>query len=89
MKVTIDGIDYVPALAVAVGDKPLRVVLREARQALGLTFDEASAMVGVVKSSLHALETGVKNPSFATVAKISRVYGVPIHILAAAALNEE
>jgi len=89
MKVIIDGIEYVPALPIAVGDKPLRVILREVRKALGLTIVEAAAMVGVSTSAIVNLESGVHNPLFHTMARLSQVYGVPIQILVAAALNEE
>lgn len=89
MKVTIDGIEYLPVLPVVVGTKPLRVVLREARKALGLTLSEASSMIGIAQTSLRNLEIAQHAPYFHTAVKIAQVYGIPIHILAAAALNEE
>lgn len=89
MKVTIDGIAYGPMPEVVVGDKPLNVLLRETRKALGLTLDEASTLVGLSITALRNLEIEKHSPYFKTAVQISRAYGVPIHILAAAALNEE
>lgn len=90
MKVTIDGIEYGPIPEVVVSKKPLHVLLKEIRRALGLTLDEACGIIGCARSTIQHLEDGrLPNPSLKMSAKIARAYGVPIHILAAAALNEE
>lgn len=90
MKVIIDGIEYGPMPKVVVGDKPLRVVLKDLRYALGFTLDEASGRIGCAISTLHNLEDGrISKPSLKLSAKIAHAYGVPLEILAAAALNEE
>lgn len=91
MKVTIDGIEYGPMPPIYTGDgRQLSVLLKDIRSVLGFTLDEAAGRIGCAVSSLHNLENmRSRQPSLSMAAKISRAYGVPIHILAAAALNEE
>jgi transcriptional regulator with XRE-family HTH domain len=90
MKVTIDGIEYAPVLPFYSGDKrTLSVLLADIRKVLGWTLAQAGVHIGCSVGGLHALECADRMPSLKMAAKISRAYGVPIHILAAATLNEE
>ena len=90
MKVTIDGIEYGPMPPIYTGDtRPLCVLLADIRSVLNWTLAQAGVHIGCSGGNLHALERGDRMPSLRMAAKIARAYGVPIHILAAAALNEE
>lgn len=90
MKVTIDGIEYAPALVFHNCDpRPLSQLLKDIRAVLGWTIPEACARSGCASATLWRAEQGRSSLSLVTAEKIARAYGVPIHILAAAALNEE
>jgi transcriptional regulator with XRE-family HTH domain len=90
MKVTIDGIEYAPVLPFYSGDnRTLPVLLADIRKVLGWTLEESAVRIGCSKSNVYEMERRCHKPSLEMAAKISRAYGVPIHILATAALNEE
>lgn len=90
MKVTIDGIEYAPVLVFHNTDtRSLSQLLKDIRAVLNWTIVEACSRSGCASATLWRAEQGLSSLSLLTAARISRAYGVPIHILAAAALNEE
>lgn len=87
MNVTIDGIEYVPALKLREPGGTLGAVLRDCRKALHLTLDQASAKAGCAKSYLWELEKDRAMPGLDMATRIARVYGVPVGLLGACTLQ--
>ena len=52
--------------------------LRHARKSTGLTLEQVAGRVGMSVPSLSAYETGQREPSFAQLAKLAKVYHRPI-----------
>ncbi len=48
--------------------------LREAREALGFTQEEVSGVLGIPRTSVHAMETGKRNVSAIELRRLSRLY---------------
>lgn len=59
------------------GELLLAKLFKDARQAKHLTLREVEGLVGVSNAFLSQIESGkVKNPSFETVMKLCRLYGI-------------
>jgi transcriptional regulator with XRE-family HTH domain len=61
--------------------KTLGERLREAREAAGLTQDDAGAKIGRNGQTLWRWEHGRNEPNASDVAQLANVYGVPPHVL--------
>jgi transcriptional regulator with XRE-family HTH domain len=55
--------------------------LRILRAREGLTLTEASERIGITRHTLSSLERGGQEPHYPTLAKIAKVYGVPVEEL--------
>lgn len=63
---------------------PLQTLLRKAREAKGLSLQEAADALGVTKGHLHALEHDkCRNPTLKLVAAFVVVYGIDAYELVA------
>jgi transcriptional regulator with XRE-family HTH domain len=60
---------------------PIGDCLRGAREALGLTLEQAAETSGISKSHLSRLESSERQPSVATLLALSEAYGVPVGVL--------
>lgn len=60
-------------------------VLREHRTASGLTQEKLAHKAGITTAFVGQLERGKKSPSLWTIARLSRVLGVPMKDLVGAA----
>ncbi len=56
----------------------IRAALRRRRRALGLTQDEAAALLGLKRLTYHRIETGRRRIKASELAAISAVYHCPI-----------
>lgn len=76
MKVEINGIRYIPERVPSKHKKPLHVLLAGVRELRGETLDEASAGIGIAKSSLFALESGATRPRLDTIQLLLGYYQI-------------
>lgn len=82
MKVTIDGVEYVPRRPCPKG-LPIGEAFRALRESSRETLDEVAGSVGVSKTYLWEIEAGKADaPGFAIVARLARHYGVSLDELA-------
>jgi len=74
---------------VANPDYPLARILRERRAELGLTLRQVTALSGVDNAYISELENGnALRPSFPTMARLARVYGLSLDDIAREAGGE-
>ena len=76
MKVTIDGVEYSPAIVAAGVQRPLADVLQHACGASGQTLQEVADAVGVTKGHLCNIEHGGSEPGFALAMRLLRYYHI-------------
>lgn len=63
-------------------------LLRQRRDALGLTLSEVAEACGLGKSHIHAIEQGRHpNPGILTCARLSIALGISVQLIATASLN--
>lgn len=55
--------------------------LREAREALGFTQEEVSGVLGIPRTSVHAIERGKRNVSAIELRRLSRLYSQSVEWL--------
>ena len=57
--------------------------IRTAREAAGLTQDEAAVKTGLTRATIQNAETGRRSPSGVVLVALSRAYGVPMEAFVA------
>ena len=65
----------------------LGTLLRAKRTALGMTLQEVAEASGTSKSYVHELENDKSEPGILLCAKLSVALGLPVQVMAAAALT--
>jgi transcriptional regulator with XRE-family HTH domain len=63
-------------------------LLKTKRNSLGMTLDEVADAAGMSKSHLHALEGDKSEPGILMCARLSIALGVPVQLMASAALTQ-
>lgn len=85
MEVLINGCRYLPAFRLDRKSTPcpLGEALKTYRMVAGLSLTEASTQAHISKTYLWEIEAGkATDPSFAIVARLAKVYGVDLNLLA-------
>lgn len=65
----------------------LGTLLKEKRVALGLSLDEVAAAAGMSKSHLCCLESDKSEPGIVVCVKLSVALGLPVQLMACAAIK--
>ncbi len=66
----------------------LGALLRNKREALGMTLQEVADTCGSHKGHVHALESGRHEPGILLCARLSVALGLPVQAMAAAAISD-
>lgn len=59
----------------------MRIILKEVREAKGVTLRELSEQSGVAKSHIQNIESGYANPTVEVLYRIAKVLGVTLNDL--------
>lgn len=65
-------------------------ILRESREAKGLSLRQVESLTGVSNPAISQIETGqIKSPAFHTVVSLCDVYGIEVSALTQSKVREE
>lgn len=81
MRVTIDGVEYVPVPFRPGANLPVRTIMLQARRSRKMTYREASEATGLAQSTICRAETN-SGMTLATAVKLCRLYQIDMDALA-------